>query len=83
MLSNVLRSQRAIQVSMRIIDVFILLRESINNNVEILNEIDKIKSHLNKQDQNLVLVFQYLDELLKLKDNPKPRVQIGYKTGNK
>ena len=35
MLSNVLKSKRAIQVSMRIIDVFIQLRESLTSHAEL------------------------------------------------
>jgi len=82
MLANVLKSKRAIRVSMRIIDVFILMRESITNNLEIRLEIEHIKRKLHNQGKNIELIFQYLDELFEKKENPKQRPQIGYKISN-
>jgi phage regulator Rha-like protein len=79
MLSNILKSKRAIEVSMRIIDVFVLIRETLANNTEIRLEIEQIKKKLNNYGKNIELVFQYLDELMEKKENPKPRNRIGYK----
>lgn len=83
MLSNVLKSERAVKVSMRIIDVFILMRETISNNSELRVEIEQIKKKLNNYGTNIELVFQYLDELLEKKENSKDRKQIGYKIKGK
>lgn len=83
MLSNILKSKRAIEVSMRIIDVFIMLRETLANHTELRLEIEHIKKKLHNYGKNIELVFQYLDELLEKKENPKPRTAIGFKTGKK
>lgn len=83
MLSNVLKSKRAIEVSMRIIDVFIMLRETLANHTELRLEIEQIKKKLHNYGKNIELVFQYLDELLEKKENPTPRKQIGYKIPKK
>ena len=83
MLSNVLKSKRAIEVSMRIIDVFIMLRETLANHTELRLEIEQIKKKLHNYGKNIELVFQYLDELLEKKENPTPRKQIGYKIPTK
>lgn len=83
MSSNVLKSKKAIEVSMRIIDVFILLRENLSNNKEIRFEIEEIKKKLHNYGKNIELVFQYLDELLEKKGKPKPYKQIGYKIPKK
>lgn len=83
MLSNVLKSKRAIEVSMRIIDVFIMLRETLANHTELRLEIEQIKKKLHNYGKNIELVFQYLDELLEKKQNDKPRRQIGYKIQKK
>lgn len=83
MLSNVLKSKRAIEVSMQIIDVFILLRETLANHTELRLEIEQIKKKLHNYGKNIELVFQYLDELLEKKENPKPRTQIGFKLPKK
>lgn len=83
MLSNVLKSKRATQVSMRVIDVFILLRETLANHSELRLEIEEIKKKLHNYGKNIELVFQYLDELLEKKENPKPRKLIGYQLPKK
>ena len=83
MLSNVLKSKRAIEVSMQIIDVFIFIRETISNQVELRFEIEQIKKKLANQGKNIELVFQYLDELIGKKESLEPREQIGYKLPKK
>ncbi len=83
MLANVLKSKRAIEVSIKIIDVFILLRETLSNHTDLRLEIEHIKKKLNNHDKNIELVFQYLDELLEKKENKKERTQIGYKLPKK
>jgi hypothetical protein len=68
---------------MRIIDVFIMLRETLANHTELRLEIEQIKKKLHNYGKNIELVFQYLDELLEKKENPTPRKQIGYKIPTK
>ncbi len=82
-LSNVLKSRQAIIVSIRIIDVFVKLREMLANHSELRIEVEKIKRKLDNHDKNMEVVFQYLDELLDKKDKPEVRVKIGYKVQKK
>ena len=79
MLSNVLKSESAVQVSIRIIDVFVRLREVYAEQTEVWLAIEKIKSKLDNQDKNMEIVFRYLDELIDKKDNQPPRKAIGFK----
>ena len=76
-LANVLTGERATQMSIRIIEVFVQMREALADNLKL--EIEKIKKKLNNQSKNIELVFSYLDELVEKKENPKPRNKIGYK----
>jgi len=69
MLANVLKSKRAIEVSIKIIDVFILLRETLSNHTDLRLEIEYIKKKVSK--------------LLEKKENKKERTQIGYKLPKK
>ena len=78
-LSNVLNSGRATQMSIRIIEVFVKMREMLTDNLSVKLEIEDIKKKLINQDKNIELVFGYLDELIEKQENPKPRKQIGYK----
>src|SRR3569833_2337694 len=78
MLSNVLKSECAVSISIRIIDIFVKLREAFVDNAEIWLQIERIKGKLDNQDKNMEIVFRYLDELLEAKHNPIPRKRIGY-----
>jgi hypothetical protein len=77
-LSNVLKSKQAIEVSIKIIDVFVQLRTMVLSNTEIRLEVEKIKKKVDNQDKNIEVIFRYFDELLEQK--AQPRKQIGYKT---
>ena len=80
MLASVLNSNQAISVNIQIIRVFTQIRQVLGDNTELRLEIEKIKNKLEKQDKNIELVFQYLDELLEQKSKPEPpKKSIGYK----
>jgi len=76
-LSNVIKSKRATQMSIKIIEIFIQMREMLSNNLSLKVEIEEIKKKLTNHSKNIELVFNYLDELIEKKD--KPRDKIGYK----
>jgi len=78
-LANVLKSGRAIQVSIKIIEVFVRMREMLSDNLSLRLEIEEIRKKLTNQDKNIELVFSYLDELIDKQENPKPRREIGFK----
>jgi len=79
MLSNVLKSGRAIAVSIKIIDVFVQLRQQLADNTELRLAIEDLRKKTENNSKNTELVFKYLDELLNKKANAKPRRRIGYK----
>lgn len=79
MLSNILKSERAISVSIQIIDIFVKLRETLANQTDLWLELERIKAKINKQDNNIDLIFQYLDELIQRRDSAEPRQRIGFK----
>jgi hypothetical protein len=83
MLSNVLKSERAIAMSIRIIDIFFKLREMLSSNTELRLEIEDIKKKVNNQNKNIEIVFKYLDELLDKKEQGPQRESIGYKISGK
>jgi len=79
MLANVLRSERATTMSVKIIEIFIEMREAIIDNLNLKLDIEEIKEKLTNHSKNIELVFSYLDELAEKKDNEKLRTKIGYK----
>lgn len=78
-LANVLTGDRATQMSIRIIEVFVQMREALTDNLSLKLDIEEIKKKLTNHSKNIELVFNYLDELIEKKDNEKPRNKIGYK----
>ena len=66
-------------MSIKIIEIFVSLREFINNNLSVKLEIEEIKKKLTNHDKNIELVFSYLDELMEKQDNKIERNKIGYK----
>lgn len=82
-LSNVLKSKRARQVSVRIIEVFVKLQKMIADNTKLQLGLERVENKTDNNTKNIELVFQYLDELMEKQENPKPRTQIGFKTKKK
>jgi hypothetical protein len=81
MLANVLKSERAVQVSIKIIELFVKLCEMIVTHTELKFEIERIKKKIDNHDKNIEIVFSYFDELLEKK--AKPRKKIGFKLPKK
>ncbi len=79
-LANVLKSGRATQMSIKIIEIFVQMRQMLTDNLSLKLELEEIKKKLENQDKNIELVFNYLDELIEKQEKPKPRKQIGFKT---
>jgi len=61
MLSAVLKSKTAINVSIRIIDSFVNMRKFISQNALIFQKFDKIEQKLLKQDDKFEKVFEALE----------------------
>lgn len=66
-------------MSIRIIEVFVKMRQMLTDNLTLKLDIEEIKKKLVNQDKNIELVFNYLDELMEKQKNPIPRKQIGFK----
>ncbi len=78
-LSNVLKSERATQMSIKIIEVFVKMRDLLADNLKLKLEVEIIKKKLINHDKNIELVFSYLDELIDKSENKAERTKIGYK----
>ena len=78
-LANVLKSKRANEMSIKIIEVFVSMRNYLIDNLNLKMEVENIKKKLTNQDKNIELVFSYLDELMDKQENPLIRTKIGYK----
>ncbi|MEO6882397.1 MAG: ORF6N domain-containing protein [Bacteroidia bacterium] len=78
-LANVLKSSRARQMSIRILEVFVRLQSMLIENTELRLAIEKLERKTENNTKNIEIVFRYFDELLEKKENKKPRKKMGYK----
>ena len=78
MLANVLRSEKAIQMSIRIIEIFVKLREMALTHKDILLKLEVLEKEVTTNKQDINVIFTYLKQIL----NPpqEQRRPIGYKT---
>jgi phage regulator Rha-like protein len=72
MLSSVLKSKKAVQVSIAVVNAFIKMREYLATHKQIL---DKLKKH----DENFVLIFDFLKKLANKPKEPVKQKQIGFR----
>jgi hypothetical protein len=78
-LANVLKSERATQMSIKNIEIFVSLRALLTDNLSVKLDIEVIKKKLVNHDKNIELVFSYLDELIEKREDNTERTKIGYK----
>ena len=81
MLANVLKSDRAIQMSVRIIEIFVKLREILLTHKDILLKFEQMEKKVIQNSEEIQLIFSALKQLLN--PPPEPRKQIGYKKSDK
>lgn len=74
MLSSVLRSEKAMQVSIRVIEIFVKMREMLSFHKDILLQLQKAEKKLTAHDEDIQLIFKYLKQLLNPLQEPRPRI---------
>jgi len=71
MLSSVLKSDRAVEVNIQIIRVFVKLRQLFLDNEELRKELEGLKQIT---DERFQIVFETLDQLIKIENMPKKKI---------
>lgn len=74
MLSNVLKSNRAIEMSIKIIDVFVKLREMLLTHKDILLKLEQFEKQVVQNSEDIQMIFAALKELLNPPQGPRPRI---------
>ena len=64
MLANVLKSRQALTMSVRIIEIFVRLRELLLTHKDILLKLEQLEKKAVRQDADIKLIFDYLRKLL-------------------
>jgi len=81
MLASVLRSGRAIQMSIRIIEVFVQMREMIMMHADLFTKLKDIEQHITTHDEHIIDLYEHLKNLLKDKHEREEldkRKRIGF-----
>jgi len=80
MLANVLKSGRAIEMSIKIIDVFVKLREMLLTHTDILMKLELLEKQVAQNSDEIRTIFEALKQLLNPPQEPTKR--IGFKPDN-
>jgi len=83
MLSSILNSERAIAVNIQIIRVFTKMRNLLASQNKLMLKMQEIEQSVSSHDEQLLLIFDYIKELEKTKDQKTRqdnRKRIGYKS---
>ena len=77
MLSSVLNSKRAIQVNIAIMRAFVRLRQVLAAHKELANRLAELENRMDKQDQEIMAVFEAIRELMAPPPQP-PKFPMGF-----
>lgn len=78
MLSSVLNSKRAIEMSFFIVDVFVRLREIAGRNADFARRLDALERQYGRHDAQFKVMFASIRELLEAPKRP-PKRRIGFR----
>jgi len=82
MLANVLRSEHAMKLSVRIIEIFIKMRELLSTHKDILLKLEKLENNVDKHGNDIQLIFKYIKSLLNPPDPPRRKIGFRRKDEN-
>jgi len=77
MLSSVLNSQRAIAMNIRIMRVYVRIREIMQTNTDLVAKINALDGKVAGQDEKILRLFNYMQQFNKKEKTP--RRKVGYK----
>ena len=77
MLANVLKSETAIRVSIKLIEIFVRIREMISANKDILLKLEQLEKKVTGQDEDMQVIFSAIKQLLH--PPSKPTTRIGFR----
>lgn len=79
MLSCILNSKTAIEVNLRVIRVFVKMREYALTHKEILLQLTRLEKEVKGNSKDIENIFMVMKELIEKHSTPAPRNRIGFK----
>lgn len=80
MLSNVLKSDSAIKMSIQIIEVFVKMREMLLTHKDILIQLERVEKTQGMHAKHIGDLYKVINHLMDENKKPEPRTRIGFKT---
>ncbi|MFQ5953165.1 MAG: ORF6N domain-containing protein [Candidatus Omnitrophota bacterium] len=77
MLSSVLNSERAVQVNIAIMRVFVKLKEMISAHKELIHKLGELERKIEKHDEEIQTIFEAIRQLME-PPPAKPKRRIGF-----
>jgi hypothetical protein len=77
MLSSVLNSERAIQVSILVVNVFVQLREVLASNKDLAHKFEKLEQKQQEHGEQITAIIDTINQLL-LPEPVPPKRRIGF-----
>lgn len=74
MLGNVLKSPRAIQVSLLIVRAFVQLREMLSTHKELAHKLEELEQRVGAHDEAIVGLIEAIRELMEPPEEPKKTI---------
>ncbi|MFN6946652.1 MAG: ORF6N domain-containing protein [Cytophagaceae bacterium] len=78
MLASVLNSDRAIDVNIQIVRIFIKMREMLLTQKDLLLKFEEMEKRIAGQDDKIYQIFDYLRQYINEQETPRP--EIGFKS---
>ena len=76
MLSSILKSERAIEVNIAIMRVFVRLKGMLIRKEELSTKLKELEERVDTQDAKILAIFDAIGQLI---DEPRKRSRIGFK----
>lgn len=77
MLSSVLNSNRATDINVQIIRIFIKMREMLLTHKDILLQLEAMRTSLDEHEDRIDMIYKYLKQFIESQNSP--RTKVGYK----
>jgi len=65
MLASVLKSERAVKISINIIKAFVKLREILSTHKDLANKLSQLERKIEKHDEEIHMIFEAIRQLMK------------------
>jgi len=74
MLSSVLKSERAVQVNIAIMRIFVKIRRVLSTNKELAHKLSELERRIERHDEEIKAIFEAIRQMVAVEEKPKRRI---------